>query len=455
VTVIEYASAFERSLLGTDPNTHGPAGSASDGLGDAPTVYGNGYVSSGYHALAPQDGSSGTIALIGVKLNAQNPLYSVTSGYPGYTSWPGGQTAVSLSVILPPPLQAHSTVDSANWDPTRPRFFSGTNCSVSGTATAYSAPPGNNSYPAGGTYVKQARLSIGGMMVKEYDDTNSLPSGRDPNVIYLSGTNQASISIPVIFDSTHFADNSPISIQMTVTDSGGLTYMVPINAKAYNKAYVLGNDKKDVGSLDQGRLAAQDAAGQFNVMNHVGVPYMADQKPDILKEIPFSTVFYIYTHANNTAIGDCWATPSAPDNHILFAYSDPTGVYSVATSVGTKTVTQPAYNLIFIEACSAAQYGDFARAFGIVPSSIDQAYFGFTTLEQDSPNNENWSKQVLTDMASGYTIKGAINEATQSLGPPQYFDNSGAIQTAVPYVWGDDTMKLHGVYGGLGSNWFL
>ena len=78
VTVIECASAMERSLLGTDPNTQGPAGSASDGLGDTPTVYGNGYISSGYHALPPQDGSSGTIVLPPVTLSASNPTYSVT-----------------------------------------------------------------------------------------------------------------------------------------------------------------------------------------------------------------------------------------------------------------------------------------------------------------------------------------------------------------------------------------
>ena len=97
VAVIQYGNAYEASLLGTDPNTHGPAGSASDGLGDTPVVSsnGNGYVSSGYHGLPSQSGSSGNIVLSGVTLSAVNPPFSVTSGYPPYTRWPGGQTSVS------------------------------------------------------------------------------------------------------------------------------------------------------------------------------------------------------------------------------------------------------------------------------------------------------------------------------------------------------------------------
>lgn len=78
----------------------------------------------------------------------------------------GGGVKYNAIARVPPLLQGHSTMDanginnSHPWDPNHPLFFSGTNCSISGTAMAYKTQPGI--YPARGTFVMQASLSIGG-----------------------------------------------------------------------------------------------------------------------------------------------------------------------------------------------------------------------------------------------------------------------------------------------------
>ena len=439
VTIIEQGDAYENSLLGTDSNTHGPAGSASDGLGDAPVVTGNGYTSSGYHALSPQDGSSGTIALSGVTLSAQNPTYSVTNGYPPYTRWPGGQTAVGLSIILPPPLQGHSTMDSANWDAMLPRFFSGTNCSVSGTATAYSAPPGNAAYPNGGSYVTKATLSIGGALVKEYDDTNSPPSSPNPNVIYLSGTNQSSVPLSVFFDSTHFADTTSISAQMTVTDSGGLTYTVNLSANAYNKIYILGNSQmpNNHGSRSEGDILQIFASG-----NIYANPTTTDLKPAIESNIPTYTDFYAYTHADPGIFGDCTAVPAVSPNppdpaHYLVSSE-------VSSAMAKKTSSQPAYNFVFFCACQAAGDATLANAFGISGSSTDRAFLGFTTDVDNTDTTQAWAKAVCSNLQGGSTLLTAVRNANQNGNEPKLGGSDAGWK-----IIGDQNMTLNGtVYGG-------
>ena len=414
-----------------------------------------------------QSGSGAGLGLTGTLYTVQSnpgPSFSITPPCspsltvttPATSSVSGGTVQYSATV-LSPYLQAHSTVDTASWDAAHPRFFSGTNCSVSGTALAYSTPPSGGSYPSGGIYVKQATLSLGGTVVKSYYDGSVVgpyPLGA------IIGTNQASVPLSVIFDSTHFADNSAIVAQLIVTDSGGFTYTVPFQANAFNRAYVLGNDTQDVGSLSQGRIRAQNAAAQFNICNqprsgYPTVPYMKDNRATILSDLPLTTDFYIYTHgaAVPSIFGDCWAFPDNPNNAIA-ATDASFGPTTVTMAIANKTVSQPPYNFVDIDGCDTAANGVMAQAFGIISSSVDLSYLSYQTEAADSQHNTDWTKQVLTNLSSGDTIIDAMAQADSLLGKPQYQDDQAHMQIAVPHVWGDNATKLHGVYGVAGTQWF-
>ena len=142
-----------------------------------------------------------------------------------------GSVGLSYSVVVSTAsLGGHSTVDTSAvgnpWDPTNPRFFSGTYCHADAFAPALSGS------------VKQIQLLIGAILTKEYDDSASLPTTKDPNVIYSNGTNQPSASLTTYFDSSHFPDALPISVQMIVTDTAGNKYDSQIKASAFNDGYV-------------------------------------------------------------------------------------------------------------------------------------------------------------------------------------------------------------------------
>ena len=421
-------------------------GSCFDGLGSDPGDSGNGtggghVCSKTLYTVQNSPGASFT--------ETCSPSASI-SGPANYFGGTNGTVSVyySASLIIPPLLQAHSTIDTANWDPFHPRFFSGTNCSVAGTATAYRPRPG--SYPTGGTYVKEASLFIGGTVVRSYYDTSvpgPYPSGA------VTGANQGSVPLSAFFDSTHFADNTPISIQMTVTDSGGLTYTVPIAANAYNKPYPLGNDQSTGGQLLYGQAAAQNASAQFSAMNYAATaPTTSDGKAAILNNLPTYTGFYTWTHGLDLAsqFGDCFAHINSPDTNYLFANAadDTTGARSVTQSVGGKTLFQPAYNFVFLDACSTSQNNIMAGAFGITTSSTDLAYLGYTTSSDDSPYNRDWSNRVMVDLAGGFTVADAVTDANQVVGYPLL-----AGQHASTYIWGDKATKVHGVFGGAGTQW--
>ncbi len=468
VSIIEYASAYENSLLGTDPNTQGPAGSASDGLGDTSVVYGDGYVSSGYHVLPSQNGSSGSILLSGVTLNAQNPLFSVTSGYPPYTRWPGGQTAVSLSVILPPPLQAHSTVDTANWDELKPRFFSGTNCKVTGTATAYSAPPGNASYPNGGSYVQQASLSIGGKVVKQYYDSSMYGPFTADTIL---GTNQASVPLSVFFDSTHFADGSNIPAQMTVTDSGGLTYTVNLSGPACNNLVAVANQTSSAVDPATGENVAINAAngqakgqkGDPNFQPYPGVMTQSSpnnigaigifyhHKSALINDIAASgyTVFFAATHADPGYLGDCYSVSGTDAQGNPNPAYDP-GAYlndtDIQGAITTRTTALSApYLFVFLHGCDSGGSTSLPSDFGIatISSSDDRAYVGYGAAIIVNQENTNFAVKTWYYLMQGLTVDKATGQASFDF-PIQAYSSTGNGGTTGPAVYGDSNMTLHG-----------
>ncbi len=106
VSIEEYGNAEESpgnwNCFGPAPV---PAGSASDGLGDAPVAWNSGYISTGTHRVR-KDGTSGTITLGPFTLTAACPasIYTISSGEgPLAWDWTGGCCAAGFSVAVDPP----------------------------------------------------------------------------------------------------------------------------------------------------------------------------------------------------------------------------------------------------------------------------------------------------------------------------------------------------------------
>ncbi len=112
LNVVECGYAWENSLWGGPNPPPGPAGSASDGLGDSEVPSSNGYVSQGYH-LVQKSSTSGTVTVT-CSPSASNPTSTwQTAGYPGggypgggypggggpgYWDWTGGECTVGFTV---------------------------------------------------------------------------------------------------------------------------------------------------------------------------------------------------------------------------------------------------------------------------------------------------------------------------------------------------------------------
>ena len=231
------SSGLTSGLAASATATDGPPfnETASASAGDAAASAGPASLA-GYHlvtaAFAPLGSNTGIaqVSLNGTaKYQASNtvPYGTYTIVNPGTISGKktNGQTSADAEgsvlagvKLYSASLQAHSTVDTSApgnpWDPAHPRFFSGTNCSASGTAAAMSG------------YVSHAQLLVGGIDVKDYYDTAFVGHPAAGLNVTL-GTNQGSASLQVYFDSTYFADASNVPIKMLVTDQP-VTHTMPM-----------------------------------------------------------------------------------------------------------------------------------------------------------------------------------------------------------------------------------
>ncbi len=407
------------------------------------------------------------------------------AGFAGAYSAANGTASVgyTATIIIPPPLQAHSTVDTngtvgANsnythpWDPYHPRFFSGTNCSVVGTATAYSSPPGYASYPAGGRYVKQAMLSIGGTPVKYYYDT-AFYGPYQPGAIL--GQNQSSVPLSVFFDSTHFADGSAISAQMTVTDSGGLTYTVNLSGPACNNLVAVANQTSSAVDPTTGENVAINAAngqakgqkGDPNFQPYPGVMTQSSpnnigavgifyhHKGDLINDIAASgyTVFFAVTHAAPGALGDCYSVSGTDPAYDPGAYLHDADIQG-AIATRTTALSAP-YLFAYLYGCNgASDPTTIAADFGFSQtSSDDRAFLGYAADIAVTQQNTNFAVQVWHDLMQGQTLDAARTEAASDyhIQPWPYLNSN-----TTTVIWGDPNMTLHGkVYNWTsGPTWY-
>lgn len=337
-------------------------------------------------------------------------------------------------------LGGHSTVDTSApgnpWDPTKPRFFSGTNCSATCTAVAMS------------NYVKQAQLMITDtsgtdVVVQQYLDASIAPNPLPANTI--SGTNKASAYLNDTFDSTHFSDGSSVTIKIKVTDSSGSTYDSKISGPVYNKAYVLANPYLTTPFAQVASTASQSMNHTVNNNNKGSI---TDTKPTILGQIPTYTAFYIDTHGGTGDFLDCtYVYPDLDLNNVHRVFAA-----DVATAVANKPISQPPYNLAFVDGCLAGGDNSLANAFCPPRPGSDQVYLSWPTEVSGDSHNADWSAAFWTGLSTGLTVTAARDYADRTVGKPDINEGDGAAQFQ---MIGDTAAKLHGVYGSpdLGAAW--
>jgi hypothetical protein len=179
--------------------------------------------------------------------------------------------AVAL-LLLPAPAAAQGNVTCVALIQTTPPL-SGTNCTLDWSAftSGCSFVP----YPPFviPNYITHVTVTICGTQVLNQDYS-------DPDKNSYSGI--------IIFDSTHFADGTASTIQVSATNNANETGQQSVNVTVYNKAYVFGNDHLFEGTLMNGPTAigAADTAlttahHQLLPQNRIDGPYR-QHKPDIL-----------------------------------------------------------------------------------------------------------------------------------------------------------------------------
>ena len=390
------------------------------------------------------------------------PSRPLTATLPA-ASGPGGNTVVPTTYlsyavqIIQATLQAHSTVDTSApgnpWDPANPRFFSGTNCSATGVAVAISG------------YVSHAQLLVGGTAVKDYYDTNSAGHPvAGPNVSL--GTSQTSASLSVSFDSTHFADASPIDIKLVVTDTGGNTYDGKISGNAYNKGYVGYEPTRTTSGKDTASNVDQVFA-QSNIKNNDSTT--SDTRDAVLAAVTANTDFFTYSygqHYPDTSNHLFFEPPAGVGNSNGVLYGsqsfDPTSTAQnprndIAEAVAAKGVNPPPYNFVYLDICNGGYDTEFSNGFGITASSTDRAFLGWNGWVDDSGYNQNWTTYFYGYLHSGETLNQAIMDA--DMATPRPVDNNqndASYHLKCSYlISGDGAMTLHGtVYQGVVGSWF-
>lgn len=252
----------------------------------------------------------------------------------------------------------------------------------------------------------------------------------------------------ICFDSTHLlSDGTTGTLRIKVAPSGSTEYYsIPISdITIYNKAYVLGNDL----STSVGADAASLVGVYARDMKHNSNCTISDYKSFILSNIPTYTVFYMYSHGswnlaeypNETVLWDCYG---GPGDWNITDHAIPSSL--IATAVGNKSSSQPAYNFVHIDSCYSAgydgvQHTDMASAFGITSSSTNRAFLGFIGTSLDTLDNYNWVAEVWSSLQAGQTINQAVNDANTLIGSNYVVEKVGQAS-----IIGDPSTTLHKVY---------
>jgi hypothetical protein len=220
--------------------------------------------------------------------------FSAVAGNGGGTPYTNASATLRIQFVSPI-LQGYSTHVSpaltgsepllSAWDPTNPRYFSGTGCEAKAIAVPLSG------------YLSHVQLCINDQVVQEYWDNAAPGKPTDSNSgAVVTGTQLAYQTLAVLFDSTHFAVTSSITIKLKITDSNGGYYEVMVAGPVYNKALVLSNNTinawwNGISFDDLYEKVAQTATGMSMAITANKYYHVSD----IQSALPQNTVF-LYQH---------------------------------------------------------------------------------------------------------------------------------------------------------------
>ena len=322
--------------------------------------------------------------------------------------------------------------------------ISGTNVSVAMTARGLSTDP---------SPCYKCTLFLGNDMLADGESEVRADPPAQGASNYIVADDKGRWTGRIVFDTTaHLGTgtggDAGLPLEVVLSQDGTATKVysrtVP-GVRLYNMAYAPSNGTDD-GGFDEAAIVGRAALEE---MNHSTTPDSLSTRPvksAILGSLPCYTACFMPTHG-------LW-DESPYDDQVIFMdcvstqYGDLTehGVASskVLAWPNGKSSTQPHYNLVFIHACNSsgdavAPRYDMARAFGIVVGEnqklADRAYLGWRALAY--AGDHDFAGRVLTELAAGKTIQGAVNAASQTYPP---------MGTYV--IFGDRNATLHGVYCG-------
>ncbi|BDI31713.1 hypothetical protein CCAX7_37640 [Capsulimonas corticalis] len=327
-------------------------------------------------------------------------------------------------------ITANSTIDTANWDPQSPRFFSGTGCTATGTAVALS---GN---------ITQAQLCIG----ENGSDTVVRAYPTD----FPNDTNQyTSLPLSVMFDSTHFQNASDIVLKLKVWDSGGNYYEGAISAPAKNRMFSIVN--QTFGTYENSaQLSASVASGEAGALNYDTATSDSDTSQDIVNTLQYYTTFHAVTHGDPTFFMDCLAddsggVPGGPDgdtSHIMNA-----GDIEKVLELKKANLNLPPITFAHFDACEVGSSSSIFDGLDVTQEE-DTAGVGWPQTIWMNYGVTNFNNVLWNEFSKGHFLIDAVAEAEQSL-PCVFAQGSSPLQPLVrafPAVYGDPLMTLSGVY---------
>jgi hypothetical protein len=334
------------------------------------------------------------------------------------------------------------------WDPANPRYFSGTGCEAKAIAVPWTG------------YLSHVQICINDQVVQEYWDNAapSKPSALPTDGSVITGTNLTSATIKALFDSTHFADVSPITIKLKVTDSNSGYYEVTVVGPVKNRLYGIANQNLKFGKLATGTFAANqtldDVVSTAQQMNYTAVESITDDKIAVLNTLPSYTAFFAFTHGE-IGVGSCTATR---DDASQFLRST-----DILNQIAVKAVNLnlPPYNFVELDACSLGGTDDYIGAFGITRNlsglpihAVDRAGIAWAPVIVADWNNEGWSEKLWEELNNGRTLYDATLLAEMTWTVFAESKEFPSLSSPFPFtlanvsIYGDPKTTLHGVYGG-------
>ena len=456
------------ALITSSAAAYGTGPNPDDGFHDS-IVVAYSRTSAGSHLVQVANPTNSTLVAVPPTGQAAYSLSAITTGGISVSFQASVVNAVlqGYSTHVSPALTQVEQIPLTTWDPANPRYFSGTGCEARGTAVPLTG------------YLSHVQLCINDQVVQEYWDSAAAgkPSPLPTDGSVVTGTNlpnssQPSPTLKALFDSTHFADASPITIKMKVTDSNSGYYEVTVAGPVKNRVYAVANqefpNRWPFRSSSNAFAQITDVASQATGDNYFAVSTHSDSKDTMFQTFPLYTVFFAVTHATMiTGFLDCIVEPEFKGElgeH--FIVDVPNGTYYLANGqpdnetlqnmrdIKAANLNLPPYNFVQLNCCEIGEDNRYAKGFGIEQNSVDRACLAWKDTILLDDGEANWTQGVWTGLSAGLTLFDAVMLQNVASNPTSAVSAQIGDWPIIPFKWafptiyGDKRMTLHGVYTG-------